>query len=125
MKILSAIAATLLCLCFTQNATFAQTNENIVFAPELFDGLKYRNVGPTRGGRATAVAGIPGQPFTFFFGSTGGGVWKTDDAGTTWDNISDGQIEAGSIGAITVAPSDPNTIYVGTGYRHVQIERRR
>lgn len=78
-------------------------------------GLSYRNVGPTRGGRATAIAGIAAQPFTFFFGATGGGVWKTEDAGLTWNNISDGQINAGSIGAIEVAASDPNVIYVGTG----------
>lgn len=115
MKKLSALAIALFFFCFAPNLTFAQSDENVVFAPELFEGLAYRNVGPTRGGRATAVTGIPDQPFTFFFGSTGGGVWKTDDAGTTWDNISDGQIKAGSIGAITVAPADPNTIYVGTG----------
>lgn len=115
MKKLSALATALLFFCFAPDMAFAQSDENVVFAPELFEGLAYRNVGPTRGGRATAVTGIPDQPFTFFFGSTGGGVWKTDDAGTTWNNISDGQIEAGSIGAITVAPSDPNTIYVGTG----------
>lgn len=83
--------------------------------PERFSDLEYRSVGPTRGGRATAIAGIPERPFTFFFGSTGGGVWKTEDAGTTWRNISDGQIEAGSIGAIAVAPSDESTLYVGTG----------
>ena len=103
---------------FLQNFLFAQTNvknPNEIFAPELFSGMQYRNIGPTRGGRATAVTGIPSQPFTFFFGSTGGGVWKTDDAGNSWENISDGQIEAGSIGAIAVAPSDANVIYVGTG----------
>lgn len=83
--------------------------------PVLFDGLEYRSVGPSRGGRSTAIAGIPSQPFTFFMGATGGGVWKTQDAGMNWENLSDGQIEAGSIGAITVAPSDPATIYVGTG----------
>ncbi|MDH5610520.1 MAG: glycosyl hydrolase, partial [Cyclobacteriaceae bacterium] len=81
----------------------------------LFSGMAYRSVGPTRGGRATAVAGVPSRPFTFYMGSTGGGVWRTGDAGTTWQNISDGQIEAGSIGAIEVAPSDDQVIYVGTG----------
>ncbi len=81
----------------------------------LFQGMEYRSVGPSRGGRSTAIAGIPDQPFTFFMGATGGGVWKTDDAGMSWNNISDGQIKAGSIGAIAVAPSDPEVIYVGTG----------
>ena len=82
---------------------------------ELFSGLEYRSVGPTRGGRATAIAGVNQKPFDFYMGGTGGGVWKTTDAGTNWTNIADGQIAAGSIGAITVAPSDPYTVYVGTG----------
>ncbi len=77
--------------------------------------MSYRNIGPFRGGRVTAVAGIPGQTFTFYMGATGGGVWKTTDAGTTWDNISDGYFNTTGIGAITVAPSDPNVIYIGTG----------
>lgn len=78
-------------------------------------GLKYRNIGPSRGGRVTAVAGVSAQPFTFYMGATGGGVWKTNDAGTSWKNISDGFFEAGSIGAIASANSDPNVLYVGTG----------
>jgi photosystem II stability/assembly factor-like uncharacterized protein len=80
-----------------------------------FTGMQYRNIGPTRGGRSTAVAGIPSQPNTFFMGATGGGVWKTDDGGNTWNNITDGQIAVGSIGSIRVSLSDPNVIYVGTG----------
>jgi photosystem II stability/assembly factor-like uncharacterized protein len=79
------------------------------------NGLQYRLVGPFRGGRVTAVAGIPNQPFTFFMGATGGGVWRTTDAGLNWQNVSDGYFKVGSIGAIAVAPSDPNVIYVGTG----------
>ncbi|HKK74403.1 MAG TPA: hypothetical protein VJ953_04960 [Saprospiraceae bacterium] len=81
----------------------------------ILDGLSYRSVGPSRGGRVTAITGFPNQPFTFLMGSTGGGVWKTTDAGNTWYNLSDGQIEAGGIGAIEAAPSQPSTIYVGTG----------
>ena len=80
-----------------------------------FESLQYRNIGPTRGGRSTAVAGIPSQPNVFFMGATGGGVWKTDDGGNSWNNITDGQIAVGSIGSIRVALSDPNVIYVGTG----------
>jgi len=83
--------------------------------PKLWSGLQYRNVGPIRGGRVTAVGGVEQQPYTFYMGSTGGGVWKTTDAGHSFVNISDGQIAVGSIGAVTVAPSDPNVIYVGTG----------
>src|SRR6187455_2786927 len=83
--------------------------------PVLFSGLEYRPLHFERGGRSTAVAGVPSQPFTFYFGSIGGGVWKTTDAGTTWQNVSDGFFEAGSVGAIAVADSDPNVVYVGTG----------
>ncbi|MBX2876390.1 MAG: glycosyl hydrolase [Saprospiraceae bacterium] len=78
-------------------------------------GLKYRNIGPHRGGRVTAVEGVPGEMFTFYMGSTGGGVWKTTDGGLNWRNISDKYFKAGSIGAIAVAPSDHNVVYVGTG----------
>ncbi len=83
--------------------------------PALISGVNYRAVGPTRGGRATAVAGVSQKPFEFYMGATGGGVWKTTDAGTTWHNVSDGQLAAGSIGAIAVAPADYNIVYVGTG----------
>lgn len=87
----------------------------ITVNPELYKGLKYRSIGPYRGGRVTAGTGIPGKPFTFYMGSTGGGVWKTKDAGTSWANISDEYFKAGSIGAVAVSGSDPNVIYVGTG----------
>jgi len=82
---------------------------------QAFRTLRYRNVGPSRGGRVTAVAGHPAHPFTFYLGATGGGVWKTEDYGTTWRPISDGYFETGSIGSIRVAPSDPDIVYVGTG----------
>jgi photosystem II stability/assembly factor-like uncharacterized protein len=72
-------------------------------------------VGPSRGGRVTAITGVPSQPHTFYFGATGGGVWKTEDAGANWRNVSDGFIAEGSIGAVEVAASDPNVVYVGTG----------
>jgi photosystem II stability/assembly factor-like uncharacterized protein len=77
-------------------------------------GLRYRNVGPMRGGRATAVTGVPGEPHTFFMG-TAGGVWKTSNAGQSWENVSDGFLASSSIGAIAVAESDPSVVYVGTG----------
>ena len=80
-----------------------------------FSALEYRNVGPYRGGRVTAVAGIASHPGTFYFGATGGGVWKSEDYGTSWANISDGYFKTPSIGAIAVAQNDPNVLYVGTG----------
>jgi photosystem II stability/assembly factor-like uncharacterized protein len=81
----------------------------------FFQALSWRNIGPWRGGRSVAVAGIPSQPLTYFAGYTGGGLWRTDNAGVSWQNISDGFFRSGSIGAIAVAPSDPNVIFVGTG----------
>lgn len=81
----------------------------------LLGGLEWRDVGPMRGGRTYAVAGVASQPDTFYMGSVGGGVWKTENAGRTWFPISDQGIPIGSIGAIAVAPSNPNIIYVGTG----------
>lgn len=77
--------------------------------------LKYRSIGPYRGGRVTAVAGVPGQPGVFYYGATGGGVWKSTDAGRTWLPVSDGFFRTGSVGSIAVAPSDPNIVYVGMG----------
>jgi len=82
--------------------------------PELLNGLKWRLIGPFRGGRVVAVAGVPGDSTTFYFGSVDGGIWKTTDAGVVWTPIFDGQPVA-SIGALAVAPSDPKTIYAGTG----------
>ena len=80
-----------------------------------YAGLTWRNIGPSRGGRSVAVSGVAGQPLTYFAGYTGGGLWRTDDAGLNWRNISDGQFRTSSIGAIAVAPSDANVIYVGSG----------
>ncbi len=85
------------------------------FNAAQWTGLRYRLIGPFRGGRVTAVTGVPSQPNTFYFGSTGGGVWKTTDAGHDWVNVSDGFFSVGSMGALAVADSDPNTIYAGTG----------
>jgi len=77
--------------------------------------LKYRNIGPFRGGRAVAVAGVTSQPHTYFFGATGGGIWKTTDDGATWQSVSDSQLHSGSVGALAVSESDPNVIYAGMG----------
>jgi photosystem II stability/assembly factor-like uncharacterized protein len=90
-------------------------SEDNVYSTDLFKDLKYRMVGPSRGGRVTAVAGHREQPSTFYMGACGGGVWKTTDYGSTWKCVSDGFFATGSIGAIRVADSDPNVIYVATG----------
>ena len=85
----------------------------------VLTGLRYRLVGPFRGGRSAAVTGVPGKPQLFYFGSTGGGVWRTTDGGSAWENISDGFF-GGSIGAVAVSESDPNVIYVGGGEKTVR-----
>src|SRR4051794_19712936 len=84
-----------------------------------FGSMRYRNIGPFRGGRSATVTGVPGKPLLFYFGSTGGGVWRTRDGGASWEPISDGFF-GGSIGAVAVSESDPNVIYVGEGEKTVR-----
>ena len=86
---------------------------------KLFDAIQWREVGPFRGGRSATVTGVPGKPDLYYFGATGGGVWRTTDAGETWENISDGFF-GGSIGSVSVSESDPNVIYVGGGENTVR-----
>ncbi|WP_419213358.1 glycosyl hydrolase [Maribacter sp. X9] len=89
--------------------TFAQS------ANEYFKPLKYRNIGPFRGGRSVTATGVLGDPMTYYMGTTGGGLWKTESAGQRWENISDEFFELGSVGAVSVSESNPNIIYVGMG----------
>ena len=87
---------------------------------ELLDVMQWRMIGPYRGGRVMTVTGVPDKPQLYYMGSTGGGVWKTEDAGISWENISDGYFNVGTIGAIAVAESDTNVIYVGTGEKSIR-----
>lgn len=98
--LLSALCGTL---------AFAQT------ANEYFTSMKFRNIGPFRGGRSVTASGVIGDPLTYYMGTTGGGLWKTTNAGGRWDNISDGFFEMGSVGAVTVSVSNPNIVYCGMG----------
>jgi photosystem II stability/assembly factor-like uncharacterized protein len=114
-RILRLIAVCTLLLSFGfQNHGKAQT-----FDEKLYDAVQWRLVGPHRGGRSAAVAGVASERNTFYFGATGGGIWKTTDGGRSWENISDGYF-GGSIGAVAVADSDPNIIYVGGGEKTVR-----
>ena len=97
-------------LTFTCNPSYCQELQKI-----NFEDIKYRNVGPTRGGRSTSVCGVIKNQFTFYMGTSGGGLWKTIDGGLSWNNISDGYFESPSIGSIDVFQSNPDIIYVGTG----------
>ncbi len=107
--------ASLLILTLHSGLLPAQDAESFPVDPSLFQALEWRNIGPFRGGRVPAVAGHPDQQFTYYMGATGGGVWKTRNGGNSWENVSDGYFNTVTIGAITVAESDPNVIYVGTG----------
>src|SRR5438105_961215 len=102
-------ASVLLASLSLTSAAFAQID------PRLYAGLEWRNLGPFRGGRIAAVTGVVGQPGTFYIGLPAGGVWKTTSAGETWYPVFDSIKTVSSVGAIEVAPSDPNVIYVGTG----------
>ena len=86
------------------------------------DTLRWRCIGPFRGGRVVAVSGVPKEKQVFYFGAVGGGIWKTKDGGTYWENISDGYLNSASVGALTVAPSDRNIIYAGMGESTIRID---
>ena len=87
---------------------------------KLYSGLHYRLIGPFRGGRSVAVAGNAQQPNTFYFGAAGGGVWKTVNGGINWYNVSDKYFKTAAVGALAVAPSDPNVIYAGMGESYIR-----
>ena len=114
---LAAIAATLTTAARTIPGTrlSAQANPNTIVDPKTYQDLRWRSVGPHRGGRSTAAVGVRTQPGVFYMGATGGGVWKTENYGITWMPMTDGQIVTGSIGAIDVSDSNPTILYVGTG----------
>jgi len=117
LLLLSSVAVSLLAVGYERAMppARAQAGTNAIVTPTLYQDLRWRSVGPHRGGRSTAAVGVRTQPNVFYMGATGGGVWKTENYGITWLQVSDGQIPTGSIGAIDVADSNPNVVYVGTG----------
>ena len=104
---------------FAQRKPAAPASPTVTYDQKLFQALEWRSIGPYRGGRSAAVTGVPGKPLLYYFGATGGGVWRTTDGGQSWENISDGYF-GGSIGAVAVSESDPNVIYVGGGEKTVR-----
>lgn len=111
---LRTIVVMLIILCAIPEKAISQ-KAGTAFDTSLYNKMQWREIGPFRGGRSLAVAGHSDQPYTYYFGATGGGIWKTEDGGTTWLNVSDGFLKVGIVGALAVAESDPNVIYAGTG----------
>lgn len=104
--------------CFSQNTSKKKgtaVNSTSGYSTQLYSGMKWRSIGPYQGGRSLSACGVTGDPLTYYFGATGGGVWKTVDGGITWFPVSDSSFHSSSVGAIAVAASDPNIIYVGMG----------
>ncbi len=108
-RLVAVPATVLLCIIWTAPAA-SQT-----YPEKLYDALSWTNLGPSRGGRSQAVAGSDARPLEYYFGATGGGLWKTTDAGTTWRPVTDGQIGSASIGAVQVCEANPDVVYIGTG----------
>ncbi len=116
-------SALLVCFLILAAALFANAQQNAPqIDPKIYGGMKWRLIGPFRGGRVLAVTGVPSQPNTYYFGAVAGGVWKTTDGGVTWDPLFDKQTTS-SIGSIAVSDSDPNVIYAGTGEATASIVR--
>ena len=119
--LIGAVASIIACTSLVQaqkkavskTPVVTSVEENLV--PSHFNNLLWRNIGPLRGGRSVTATGVVQNQLTYYMGTTGGGVWKTEDAGQTWNNISDGFFKTGSVGAVAVAESDPNVVYVGMG----------
>src|SRR5210317_455126 len=118
MKTLKLIMIYLLLLpsiTYAQKRKKINSESTIKMVDSLFHGIRWRNIGPFRGGRSVASTGVIGQPHTYYMGSTGGGVFKNTDDGITWKNLSDGFFKMGSVGAIAVSESDTNIVVVGMG----------
>jgi photosystem II stability/assembly factor-like uncharacterized protein len=118
MKTLKLVLVVLLVLPVTlqsQRRKKKSTTSYLKIQDSSFHGLKWRNIGPFRGGRSVASSGVVGQPMTYYMGSVGGGIWKTNDDGLNWKNISDGFLKTGTVGSIAVSESDPNIVITGMG----------
>src|SRR5918992_212159 len=111
---LRRFAGTALVCALAVAAVAAQESRKQAETPPAFKSLKYRPIGPAAGGRVSRVAGVPGDPTVYYAATASGGVWKSADGGTTWQSVFDDQ-PISSIGSLAIAPSDPNTVYVGSG----------
>src|SRR5690349_3413956 len=111
--LLCGITSILLVISVVTPSAFAAPAKTV--DPSLYSSLQWRNIGPQMGGRSLSGAGSSARPNEYFFGATGGGLWKTTDGGTSWAPVTDGQISSSSVGAVAVCPSNPDVVYIGTG----------
>lgn len=121
MKLISLFFISIVLLQFDAigQKSASKKSTTVQFPESAYDAVQWRFVGTHRGGRASGVCGVPGQPNVFYMAATGGGVWKTIDGGSSWENVSDGFF-GGSIGAVRVSESDPNIVYAGCGEKTVR-----
>lgn len=110
-----SLVATLALTASSPCAQHPPTDPARKYDPALFNALRWRSIGPVRGGRSIACAGSTSRPFEYYFGAVGGGLWKTGDGGVTWKPVTDGQIKSSSIGAVAVSESNPDVVYIGMG----------
>ena len=113
-------SAVVLCLMVGQLFAQAPQPSGVDDYNSIFKVVKWRSIGPFRGGRSNSACGVIGDPNTYYMGTTGGGLWKTDDMGISWRNVSDNYFKTGSVGAVAVAESDPNVVFVGMGEHAVR-----
>ena len=116
---LRTLSLTALALAVTLPLTFTPARAQ-EYDESIYDALSWQNVGPSRGGRSTAVAGSDARPLEFYFGATGGGLWKTTDGGSNWSVMTDGKITSSSVGAVAVCQTDPDVVYIGTGETQIR-----
>jgi len=115
LRLLLALAVALPSLQAQATRAPQATQATVENLDSIFKPVRWRSIGPFRGGRSVTASGVVGDPRTYYMGTTGGGVWKTRNMGISWSIISDGFFKTSTIGAIAVAESDPNVVYVGTG----------
>ena len=105
----------LLSMFFSTLFIYAQNASPSIVDTSFYSGFEWRNIGPNRGGRSLGAAGSPSRPNEYYFGATGGGLWKTIDGGNTWKCVTDGQVTSSSVGAVAVAETNPDVVYIGMG----------
>lgn len=106
---------TLLSIFLSTLCIYAQNVSPVTVDTSFYSGFEWRNIGPNRGGRSLGASGSPSRPNEYYFGATGGGLWKTIDGGNTWECVTDGQITSSSVGAVAIAETNPDVVYIGMG----------